>query len=166
MAIRAYTPLPIIYPPTMSGMELQKHEHYMRKCIGLAELARQRGDSPVGSVIVYNDTIVGEGMEGNKTQNDITFHAEIEAIRSAVRHFGKQDLSDCILYTTHEPCIMCAFVIRHHHIKKVVNGLMVGEVGGISSRYPLLRDHSITGWGKPPELVNGILEVECRQLKG
>ncbi|RFS16952.1 nucleoside deaminase [Emticicia sp. C21] len=97
----------------MDRSALEQHETYMRICIDLAKMAKQRGDSPVGSIIVQNGSIIGKGIEGGKTHKDITFHAEIEAIREATRHLGKQDLSDCILYTTHEPCIMCSYMIRH-----------------------------------------------------
>ncbi len=148
----------------MDRNELKKHEFYMRKCIELAKIARKRGDNPVGSIIVREDEIVGEGIEANKTQNDITFHAEIVAIRNATKFLNTQDLSDTILYTTHEPCIMCSYVIRHSHIQTIVSGLSTGEFGGYSSKYPLLLDDTITKWGDPPTLINGILEKECGEL--
>lgn len=136
----------------------------MRICINLAKIARQRGDSPVGSVIVRNGTIIGEGIEGGKTHGDITFHAEIEAIRHATKQVGKQDLSDCIIYTTHEPCIMCSYVIRHTKIPLVVVGLTTGEIGGFSSELPLLLDTAIQRWAKPPAVIHGILEAACARL--
>jgi len=98
------------------------HYFYMKSCIDLALTAKARGDSPVGSVVVQDGIIIGEGIEGGKTKKDITFHAEIEAIREANLMTGNADLSDCILYTTHEPCIMCSYVIRHAEIQMVVFG--------------------------------------------
>lgn len=136
----------------------------MRICIGLAKIAKQRGDSPVGSIIVQNGTIIGEGIEGGKTQKDITFHAEIEAIRNATKTLGIQDLSNSILYTTHEPCIMCSYVIRHSKISIIVTGLATGEIGGFSSKLPLLLDTTIKRWTPPPTLIKGILEKECATL--
>ena len=136
----------------------------MRKCIELATIAKHRGDSPVGSIIVRDGAVVGEGIEGNNTHGDITFHAEIEAVRDAVKRLGTQDLSCCTLYTTHEPCMMCSYVIRHARIKTVVSGLTTGETGGFSSRYPILIDATIGKWGRPPEMVTGVLEKSCREL--
>lgn len=136
----------------------------MRQCIKLALIAKQRGDSPVGSVIVKDGKVIGEGIEGGKTHKDITYHAEIEAIRQATNLLQTQDLSDCILYTTHEPCIMCSYVIRHTKIQTIVTAISTGEIGGFSSHFPLLADTTIKKWTKPPNLINGILEEECRAL--
>lgn len=148
----------------MDDTDLKHHEYYMRDCIKLTKIAKQRGDSPVGSFIVQNGVIIGEGCEGGKTHQDITFHAEIEAIWEATKHLAKQDLSDCILYTTHEPCIMCSYVIRHSKIPIIVTGIATGEIGGFSSQLPLLLDTTIKKWAKPPILINGILERECYDL--
>ena len=149
----------------MSIQEQPDYENYMRDCIKLAKIAKDRGDSPVGSILVRDGKIISEGIEGVKTYKDITFHAEIEAIRNATKTLGKSDLSDCILITTHEPCIMCSYVIRHHKIKLIIVGLTTGETGGYSSAFPLLLDRTITKWPEPPRIIDGILEQECRDLK-
>ncbi|MCF2445692.1 nucleoside deaminase [Dyadobacter sp. CY345] len=141
-----------------------KHEHFMRRCIELANIAKSNGESPVGSVIVRNGEIIGEGIEAGKANLDITFHAEIEAIRMASQYLKSQNLSDCILYTTHEPCIMCSYMIRHTKITTIVSAISVNQYGGFSSQYPLLLDTTIQKWGKPPLLISGILENECREL--
>ncbi len=138
------------------------HEYYMKSAIDLALIAKARGDSPVGSVVVQDGVIIGEGIEGGKTKKDITFHAEIEAIRMANILTGNADLSDCILYTTHEPCIMCSYVIRHFKISTVVFGVSVVETGGAHSFYPLLKDTKIKIWGNPPRIVRGIMEREIK----
>jgi|GEM_PF-456836 len=148
----------------MDNIDLRQHESYMKKCIDLAKIAKQRGDSPVGSIIVKNGVIIGEGIEGGKTYKDITFHAEIVAIRNATKYLENQDLSNCIMYTTHEPCIMCSYLIRHTKISIIVTGLASGEIGGFSSRLPLLLDTTIRKWTTPPTLINGILEKECTDL--
>lgn len=149
----------------MDQNELSRHQFYMRKCIELAKVAKARGDSSAGSIIVSGDSIIGEGIEANKTQNDITYHAEIVAIRDATKKLNNQDLSGCILYTTHEPCIMCSYVIRHSKIDAVVVGLATGELGGISSHFPVLVDDTISTWEKPPTVLTGILEEECQKLQ-
>lgn len=139
-------------------------EIYMRKCIELALIAKKRGDSPGGALIVRKGKIIGEGIEGGKTFSDITYHSEIEAIRQATEFLRVADLSDCELYTTHEPCIMCSYVIRHHKISHVFFGLATGEIGGVSSKLPVLSDTSVKRWGSPPKLTAGVLESECRKL--
>ena len=138
------------------------HEYYMKSCIDLALAAKARGESPVGAIVVQGGVIIGEGMEGGKTKKDITFHAEIEAIREANLMTGNTDLSDCILYTTHEPCIMCSYVIRNAKIQMVVFGISMVELGGVHSFYPLLTDTKIKKWGKPPRIVKGIMERDIK----
>ncbi|WP_428668597.1 nucleoside deaminase [Runella sp.] len=142
-----------------------EHEFFMARCIELALIAKQRGDAAVGSVLVLKGKIIAEGIEGGKTYQDITCHAEMEAIRHARLLLKTHILSECILYTTHEPCIMCSYAIRHSQIKTIVMALTTGNIGGMSSQYPLLLDTSIEKWGNPPTLVTGILEDECRNLK-
>lgn len=136
----------------------------MRRCIELAKIAKQRGDSPVGAIIVKDGQIVAEGIEGGKTHKDITCHAEIEAVRHATLSLGKTDLSDCFMVTTHEPCIMCSYVIRHHKIGLIIIGIRTGEIGGYSSALPVLLDKTISRWTDPPEIIDKILEQECKEL--
>ena len=149
----------------MTSPEQINYENLMRECIRLANVAKDRGDTPVGSVIVQNGKIISEGIEGGKTHKDITFHAEIEAVRNAVLALGRADLSDCIMVTTHEPCIMCSYVIRHHKMRQIIIGLTVPDVGGFSSVYPILKDTTITKWIPAPEIITGVLEAQCNQLK-
>lgn len=149
----------------MNSQEKADYEKFMQECIRLALIAKERGDTPVGSILVQNGKIISEGIEGGKTHKDITFHAEIEAVRNAVRALGKTDLSDCMMVTTHEPCVMCSYVIRHHRINQIIIGLTVPDVGGYSSVYPILKDISVIKWIPAPEVITGILERECRDLK-
>src|SRR5690348_18103391 len=100
--------------------DIKEYESLMRRCIVLAKIAKQRGDSPVGSLIAKEGQIIAEGIEGSKTHKDLTFHAEIVAVRNAIANLKKTDLSDYIMVTTHEPCIMCSYVIRHHKIGLLV----------------------------------------------
>lgn len=139
-------------------------EHLMERCIDLGLIAKDRGDSPVGAVLALDGEIIAEGIEAGRTNGDITCHAEIEAIRHARKASENVDLSKCVLVTTHEPCIMCSYVIRHHRIGVVVFAIETGEMGGVSSSMPVLTDTTITRWGPPPSVVAGVLESECREL--
>ena len=131
-------------------------DHYfMQRCRALANTAAAKGESPVGAVIVKDDKLISEGMEAGKSKNDITCHAEIEAIRLAVEKLNSNDLSDYVLYTTHEPCIMCSYAIRFHKIKKLVYQNTVKYLGGISSSMPLLTTNDVPPhWGKAPVIVH------------
>lgn len=133
-------------------MTTETDNHFMKRCEALAAIAAERGESPVGSVVVLGGAIIGEGIEAAKTKMDITFHAEVEAVREATRTHGK-DLSAATLYTTHEPCILCGYVIRHHRIGRVVIQKAVAHIGGASSDYPVLTASDIPIWSPPPVVV-------------
>ncbi|MGH9431498.1 MAG: nucleoside deaminase [Terriglobia bacterium] len=137
---------------------------FMRQAIRLARIALERGDAPVGSVVVCDGRIVGEGIEAVRSEKDLTAHAELKAVREACRALDSLDLAGCALYTTVEPCFMCSFVIRSAHVSRVVTGKAVPHIGGISSNHPILVDPGIPNWPQPPELVTGVLEEECRAL--
>lgn len=140
------------------------HEFYMRRCIELGKQAKNSQESPVGSIVVLGDRIIGEGTENVRASNDPAGHAELIAIRNAAKYLGTRYLSDCLLYTTHEPCLMCSYIIRQTKIRTVVFGLTTGEIGGYSSKLPILTDTSVSRWSKPPIVIAGILSEECKNL--
>lgn len=136
----------------------------MNRCLQLGRQALKKGDPPVGAVLVVDDIIIGEGTESGKSSGDVTNHAEIQAIRNAISNgFGK-DLAKAELYTTHEPCIMCSYVIRHHHIPHIVFGVAVEYVGGFTSDFAVLTTEKVPKWGKPPKITSGICKEECEML--
>ncbi len=141
------------------------HAIFMQECLALAREAAANGESPVGSVIVRGDKVIARGIEAVKSHNDFTYHAEIECIRQAAMQFGTRILEDCRLYSTHEPCIMCSYVIRQSRIPLIIFGRASGEKGGLHSRFSLLSDKEIVSWGPPPVIVTGILEKDCLELK-
>jgi tRNA(adenine34) deaminase len=145
-------------------MDSSLHVPFMRRCLALALIARQNGESAVGSLVVRDGAVIGEGIEASRSNLDITYHAEIEAIRAARKALQAQHLAGCTLYTTHEPCLMCSYVIRQARISLVVIGCAVPETGGFSSPYPLLTATDIAPWGGPPDVVMGILAEDCRAV--
>jgi tRNA(adenine34) deaminase len=134
----------------------------MERCIELGKEAMLNGNPPVGSLLVKDDVIIGFGQEAGKSGNDITKHAEIEAIRDAI--VNHQSIMGVTLYTTHEPCIMCSYVIRHHQIKTIVFGSKSKYVGGTTSEFKILETENIPSWTNAPELIIGVLENECNAL--
>src|SRR3954447_9908786 len=99
------------------------HEHFMRRCLDLAVMAREQGNTPVGSVVVLDGTIVGEGIETLPAGTSITGHAEILACQAALDVISRRDLAGATLFTTAEPCYMCSYAIRQLRVAKVVYGL-------------------------------------------
>ena len=136
----------------------------MRRAIALARIALANGDTPVGSLVVDKYRIIGEGFEAVKKYMDVSGHAELIAIRNACSALQTFDLSGCTLYSTAEPCFMCSYAVRQTRISHVVIGRPTPTVGGISSHHPILIDAEIPGWGKPPDIVFGLLEAECFAL--
>ena len=130
-------------------------EFYIRRCNELAGLAEREGNPAVGSLIVFQGEIIYEAQEAGRSKNDITCHAEIEAIRGALKKMGINTLKGAIMYSSHEPCVMCSYAIRYYKISKVVYQNKVPYLGGVSSSMPLLISRDVPeSWGKAPEIIH------------
>lgn len=136
----------------------------MQHCITLARRALAAGDVPVGAIVVRDGHILGEGFERTRAQLDPAAHAEVEALRAACRHLGSLDLSGATLYTTVEPCVLCAYAIRVVRIHRVVFGAPAGTLGGATGPYPLLSSAAASPSSVPPAIQGGLLADECEQL--
>jgi tRNA(adenine34) deaminase len=136
----------------------------MRRCLALGHAALEAGEVPVGALVVRGDVVLGEGYEGVRTLLDPSAHAEVQAIRAACRSLGSVNLSGCTVYSTVEPCVLCAYVIRRAGVSRVVYGVPAGQAGGSTSRYAILQDAALAGWPVTPEIVSGILADECLAL--
>ena len=137
---------------------------YMLECIELAKQALEKGNPPVGSILVFEDKIIGRGIESGKSSGDITQHAEILAVKDALANGYRNILEKSVMFSTHEPCIMCSYLIRHHKISKLIFGVSVPFVGGQSSEFKILETENIPKWGNKPEIASGILQNECEIL--
>lgn len=113
-----YTPLPEQAVDARDGL-------YLRRAIDLSRTARARGSRPFGAVIVAPDgTVLGEGYNSNAETGDCTAHAEVMAIRDACRQqHGREVLAQATLYSSGEPCVMCAGAIFWANIRRVVYGI-------------------------------------------
>jgi len=144
---------------------VKEHERFMRRCIELAEIARSRNNTPVGSVVVLNGEIVGEGSEDLPMGVDVTGHAEVRACQAAVDRIGSTRLDRATLYSTAEPCFMCSYVVRQSGVSLVVYGVETPDVGGITSSHPILTDPRLSDWRPAPSILAGVLRRECEKLK-
>jgi len=137
---------------------------YMRRCLELARRALAAGDVPVGALVVHAGRVIGEGHECTRERLDPAAHAEIEALRAACRTLGTLDLSGATLYTTVEPCVLCAYAARHARIARVVFGVNAGALGGVSGPYPLLTDPTPVAGAAPPAVEGGVLADDCARM--
>ena len=136
-------------------------EKYMLEAIKEAKKAELIDEVPIGCVIVKNDKIISRGYNHRESKNDVTSHAEIEAIRKANKKLNSWRLVDCELYVTIEPCLMCMGAIYQSHIKKVYYGAPDLKGGAISSS---LKFSEIKNLNHYPEIEGGVLEEECSNI--
>ena len=125
----------------------------------------EHGDSPVGSLIVDHDEIVSEGVEAVRARHDATAHAEMEALRTAFQRRRSRDLTGCTLYTSVEPCIMCAYAIRLARISVVVCGAAAGDGGQAKSGHTVLTDERLAPNHPASSVIRGVLAQECADMK-
>lgn len=122
----------------------------MQHSQALGEMALKNGESPVGTIITFEDRIIGKGIESGKSTNDITNHAEILAIKDAIDNGYLGVLHKASLFSTHEPCIMCSYLIRHHKIPHIIYSTAVPFIGGATSKFNILSTEDVPKWGKKP----------------
>ncbi|ASK28847.1 tRNA-specific adenosine deaminase [Chryseobacterium sp. T16E-39] len=143
---------------------MESYNTYMLECIELAKIALKKGNPPVGSLLVFEGKIIGKGIESGKSTGDITQHAEILAVKDALNNGYGDSLHESVMFSTHEPCIMCSYLIRHHKIARIIFGVSVPLVGGQTSEFKILETENIPKWGRKPEIESGVLQHECEQL--
>ena len=134
----------------------KKDEFFMRKALFEAEAAYQEGEIPIGAIIVCKGHVISRAHNLTETLHDVTAHAEMQAITSAADSLGGKYLTDCTLYVTVEPCIMCAGAIGWAQIPRVVYGAPDVKRG--------FREYAPHAMHPKAEIVSGVLEDECREL--
>lgn len=140
---------------------MQTPTQYMLRALALAEKARAQGDVPVGAVVVQNGEIIAEAYNEKEISNQPCHHAEMLAIERAAQKLGRWRLTDCDLYVTLEPCIMCAGAIVHARFAKVFFGTRDPKAGAVVSLYNILSD---TRLNHRPEVHEGLLATEASQM--
>lgn len=130
-------------------------EEYMQLAYREACHARDIDEVPIGAIIVKDGQVIARGYNQKETNQDVTAHAEMIAIRKACQKLGTWHLDGCILYSTLEPCIMCSGAIIQSRIQKVVFGAKGQRWHGLST---FLKSHD---FNHHPQIVSGILENQC-----
>jgi len=131
-------------------------EYFMRQALNEAQEAFERDEVPIGAVIVFQDRIIARVHNLTEALNDVTAHAEMQAITAAANVLGGKYLKDCTLYVTVEPCPMCAGALCWSQISKIVFGAR-DEKRGFSVISPsMLHPRTI--------IKGGILEEECSSI--
>jgi|TARA_B100000902_G_scaffold390221_1_gene438796 tRNA(adenine34) deaminase len=136
-------------------IELYDDKYYMRRAIDEAKVALQKDEVPIGAVIVSNNQIIARSHNLTETLNDVTAHAEMQAITSAANYIGGKYLKDCTLYVTLEPCQMCAGALYWSQISKVVIGASDSHRGFRAMKTKL---HPKT------KIIDGVLSSESKVL--
>jgi tRNA(adenine34) deaminase len=137
------------------------HDSFMHEAVALARRAAERGEVPVGAVVVLNDEIIGRGHNQPISSVDPTAHAEILALRDAARHVNNYRLTGALLYVTVEPCLMCVGAIVHARIETVVFGTPEPKAGALESTQ---RAHEHPALNHRLTVVSGVLAADCRDL--
>ena len=130
-------------------------EYYMKIALQEAQQALEKDEVPIGCIIVANNRIIAKAHNLTEALNDVTAHAEMQAITSAANYLGGKYLQNCTLYVTLEPCVMCCGALSWSQISKVVIGARDEQRGFINKNLSI---HPKT------EIVLGVLENECSQL--
>ena len=146
---------------SQSGAQLQIDQSYMREALIEAEKAALLGEVPIGAVFVRENRIIARGHNLRETTGDPTAHAEILVLRAASFHRRHWRLSGGTLYTTLEPCPMCAGAMIQARIDRLVFGAHDPKAGAAGSLMNLLQDERLN---HQVELSTGILEFECGKI--
>ena len=141
--------------------EAHPDERWMREAIAEARLAEDKGEVPVGAVVVHDGRIVGRGHNERELSQDPTAHAEMTAIREAAEALGSWRLIDTTLYVTLEPCPMCAGALVNARVPRVVWGCSDPKAGATETLYTIGSDPRLN---HRFECVPGVLADECSAL--
>jgi len=134
---------------------------YMREALAEAEKAYAKGEVPIGAVVVLGDKIIGRGHNLRETLKDSTAHAEIVAMREAAQRIGDWRLDGAVVYSTVEPCPMCAGAMIQFRVQTAVYGAPDPKAGAVDSVMDVLREPR---FNHQVGVVSGVLEDECREI--
>lgn len=138
-----------------------KIEHFMRLAINEAKKALLIDEVPIGAIIVKDDKVIARGYNHRETKQDVTSHAEIEAIKKANKRLNSWRLVDCDIYITLEPCLMCMGALIQSRVSNIYYGAKDPKGGAIESSLNALDSKNIN---HHPNVEGGILEKDCSEI--
>ncbi|NUT45366.1 MAG: nucleoside deaminase [Thermoactinospora sp.] len=130
----------------------------MRQALAQARLAADRGEIPIGAVVVSGESVIGAAGNDREASHDPTGHAEILALRQAALATRSWRLTGCTLVVTLEPCTMCAGAAVQSRVDRIVYGAQDLKGGAVGSLWDVVRDRRLN---HRPEVIAGILEEDC-----
>ncbi len=136
-------------------------EFFMNEAYNEALKAWENGEVPVGSIVVFESKIIARGHNQSILDADVTAHAEIIALRNASKYLKNYRLNECSLYTTLEPCPMCAYSLVLARIKRLVFGAFDPKVGSVESLFSFCEHKS---FNHKIEVKSGIMQQKCEDL--
>lgn len=135
--------------------------HWMRQALLAAREAQQRDEVPIGACIVVGDTVLALAGNRTRTENDPTAHAEMVALRAAAQQAANYRVSDATVYSTIEPCVMCAGALIQARVRRLVYGAHDERAGAVESHFRVcdtdFLNHRV-------EVSAGVLEQDCREI--
>ncbi|WP_051292609.1 nucleoside deaminase [Olivibacter sitiensis] len=131
-------------------------ELFMKQALKEAKKALEKDEVPIGAVVVHNGQVIGKGHNLTETLNDVTAHAEMQALTAAANYIGGKYLKECTLYVTIEPCVMCAGAAYWAQVKRIVYGARDEKRGYSTVSESIIHPKTI--------ISSGIMEISCRQL--
>jgi len=138
----------------------KEHERWMRESLRAAREAQTRDEVPIGTCVVVGEQLLAVAGNRTRTDCDPTAHAEIVALREAARVFGNYRLADAVVYSTIEPCAMCAGALIQARVRLLVYGAADEKAGAVESHFHICdADHL----NHRVEVIKGILDSECRE---
>jgi len=141
--------------------EQLSHERWMGEAIRAAREAESAGEVPVGACVVAGGTVLAVAGNRTRTDCDPTAHAEVVALREAAQKFGNYRLANAVVYSTIEPCAMCAGALIQARVSTLVYGARDDKAGAVDSHFHICDSNQLN---HRVEVISGVLEAECRAL--
>jgi tRNA(adenine34) deaminase len=139
----------------------EEHERWMRESLRAAREAWDRDEVPVGTCVVVGEKLLAVAGNRTRTDCDPTAHAEIVALREAARKLGNYRLAGASVYSTIEPCAMCAGALIQARVRLLVYGATDERAGAVESHFHICDSNQLN---HRVEVIKGVLESECREL--
>jgi tRNA(adenine34) deaminase len=140
---------------------IEEHERWMREALRAAREALTRDEVPIGSCIIVGGEMIAQSGNRTRTDCDPTAHAEIIALREAAAKIGNYRLADAIVYSTIEPCAMCAGALIQARALLLVYGATDEKAGAVESHFQICSSDQLN---HRVGVIKGVLEPECREL--